>query len=519
MKARSVWPLLVALTAQAAGCTAGDTDPPAIHGQSLDGLADDFDRDEIAAGGTEEDQAPEPTIQAVRRATPYRQWLTTSDGSKLLAYDPVTLDECEAHFEYLHRRARGQRGAGEWWHKNHYSACWFVEAEVDWPIRRDLPPVEPFLTGSAIRQVVVLQGGINTEEGAPVRKARLLVRTKPLRWPGSALYPPFTGALVTFAASCGPGCAVSNGGIMSGSLASWLERPRAYDFTVTSSATCTPGDLDCKSFHEVSLSMTADPTVFLPPIQLDGKVGPPTSPAVRMRCDTATYNWHFGINRRDNGACTFVEMDAVLHYARRQYPHVAPHIWIAQHDAFGTEPTHHEFDRGNTPLIPGDRLAAKPERWPLHRLVVTTSTDPVKNDVFKNGARRDRNRALARATCNRYWPRYAWATSYPANALGWPDPCGIPNLTQLTPSWWDWHTLDCDEYPFASTYEGAAAYEYFSQGKHRPGDPSGNEQYYSYSACPIPWWDNQAAGGALARWYAADHILEKDPFWVEVTQP
>lgn len=57
--------------------------------------------------------------------------------------------------------------------------------------------------------------------------------------------------------------------------------------------------------------------------------------------------------------------------------------------------------------------------------------------------------------------------------------------------------LDCDEYPFASTYEGAA---------------SGGD----FSVRGIPSNQNQAAGRALNAWYNTFRILDLDRFYVDV---
>jgi hypothetical protein len=58
----------------------------------------------------------------------------------------------------------------------------------------------------------------------------------------------------------------------------------------------------------------------------------------------------------------------------------------------------------------------------------------------------------------------------------------------------------CDEYPFASTHEGAA-----SAG-------------YNISVAIVECRDNTTAGAFLNGWYDRQRILEKDPFWVDVTK-
>lgn len=61
----------------------------------------------------------------------------------------------------------------------------------------------------------------------------------------------------------------------------------------------------------------------------------------------------------------------------------------------------------------------------------------------------------------------------------------------------------CDEFPYASTYEGAAAYLY-------ENDPS---LKFNVSVEPIPKTVNENGGSALASFYAEDRILDKDGFF------
>ncbi|MFC7306842.1 NucA/NucB deoxyribonuclease domain-containing protein [Streptomyces monticola] len=61
--------------------------------------------------------------------------------------------------------------------------------------------------------------------------------------------------------------------------------------------------------------------------------------------------------------------------------------------------------------------------------------------------------------------------------------------------------LDCDEYPFASTYEGAARFMY-----------DGAQYERNYSVRYIDATENQEAGRRLNAWYNNDRILDKDAF-------
>lgn len=62
---------------------------------------------------------------------------------------------------------------------------------------------------------------------------------------------------------------------------------------------------------------------------------------------------------------------------------------------------------------------------------------------------------------------------------------------------WDWRIQQCDEYPFQSTYQGAAS-----------GGPS--------IASLVPAKQNREAGIQLKNYYDWDRILDGDAFWVEV---
>ncbi|MFF7656462.1 hypothetical protein ACFZCY_42720 [Streptomyces sp. NPDC007983] len=63
--------------------------------------------------------------------------------------------------------------------------------------------------------------------------------------------------------------------------------------------------------------------------------------------------------------------------------------------------------------------------------------------------------------------------------------------------------FDCDEYPFASTYEGAARYKY-----------EGSQYLNFWSARWVKRTHNQEGGRRLARWYTNDRILDHDYFYI-----
>jgi hypothetical protein len=58
---------------------------------------------------------------------------------------------------------------------------------------------------------------------------------------------------------------------------------------------------------------------------------------------------------------------------------------------------------------------------------------------------------------------------------------------------------ECDEFPFASTDEGAA-----------------NNSGTDFSVKVTPKGDNQAGGNYIVGWYDAMRVLKDDAFWVDV---
>lgn len=135
----------------------------------------------------------------------------------------------------------------------------------------------------------------------------------------------------------------------------------------------------------------------------------------------------------------------VYHLTGQGVDAVARHIDDAQHRPELT-----------FPQFPGKTVPGELGGEPLSRLYWDTQ-------------RQDANHAAAVATCNESFPG-----QYPA-----PD-------------------IDCDEYPFRSTYEGAAL---------------GNNRY---SARPLDSSQNRAAGGFLVGFYNNDRILDADLFWVKI---
>ncbi|MEU9005375.1 NucA/NucB deoxyribonuclease domain-containing protein [Streptomyces sp. NPDC048551] len=98
---------------------------------------------------------------------------------------------------------------------------------------------------------------------------------------------------------------------------------------------------------------------------------------------------------------------------------------------------------------------------------VPGSTEPLHRLIDKD--KQEKNREKAIATCNDVWGDYKGTT------------------------------LQCDEYPFASTKEGAAA----------PGN--------RFSARLIDGTDNETGGRKLNEMFTLNRILDGDAFYVKIT--
>ncbi|NBH07452.1 hypothetical protein [Amycolatopsis sp. SID8362] len=168
-----------------------------------------------------------------------------------------------------------------------------------------------------------------------------------------------------------------------------------------------------------------------------------------FRCDTATY-----IPGAAQG-CVFTARTPVMNFGpvRSKYPDIVDHIAAAQYHPETTKP-------GTFTLIPGSVEAGTP----LTRLYPAYDT-----------ATYNRNHAKAVATCVEFW-----GTGYTQGG-----------------------TLDCDEYPFRSTYQGAAY--------------SDNGGTVGYSAKPIALSQNRSAGNDVGTFYKDYRILDSDGYFVSAT--
>ncbi|MEU7180991.1 MULTISPECIES: NucA/NucB deoxyribonuclease domain-containing protein [Streptomyces] len=203
-----------------------------------------------------------------------------------------------------------------------------------------------------------------------------------------------------------------------------------------------------------------EPTISgkLPPGWLgDNASGKPFMLAPRW--DAAPYlkNSTGGGTPANRGAASFAYL-GFLHYSTKDS---APERGVAEH--IKTAYFHPSLTK---PINPGKRVAGREPANPLHRIVA-------------DAARHDRNRDLAVADCKRYF-----GPGYSEN-----------------------NTKDCDEFPFASTLEGAAEFEY-----------TGDVMKNNYSVLPVNKKQNGDAGILLKSFYAKNRIIDglDDSFLVQI---
>ncbi|MEV0636331.1 hypothetical protein AB0I77_15430 [Streptomyces sp. NPDC050619] len=180
-----------------------------------------------------------------------------------------------------------------------------------------------------------------------------------------------------------------------------------------------------------------------------------------IRFDSAWYLSTYG-----NRGSIFTRVAPFLVYSKAAnsgYKEVADHIEQALNRPGDTKPPFSDKQ------IPG-----KSWQNPIYRLASELNDD--------NSRREGRNRYYSKKACNVYFP--GWDT------LKGPD--GKP-INQ------------CDEFPFASTYNGAG--QFIDDGP----------QYKDmFSAKPVHRDDNNAAGNVLKLWYHWERITDHNPFYVTV---
>jgi len=202
----------------------------------------------------------------------------------------------------------------------------------------------------------------------------------------------------------------------------------------------------------------------------------PSSPSAGEQIDTGvfkaggTFRFPNGFTRSAGGPETSVRFDSAWYLPQKQgsiFDRVMPYITYSKSDQEVKESARHIEDAQDHPETTYPRVAGK-------RIPGASGDDPLHR-LYHDGTRRRQNReTFAVPVCEQQWPGYA-------------------ELSQ-----------DCDEYPFASTREGAARHLYE------------DVPYGWFSVRPILFSDNQTAGRRLGTWYGADRILDGDAFYVRI---
>ncbi|MFF3459661.1 hypothetical protein ACFYXH_36280 [Streptomyces sp. NPDC002730] len=232
-----------------------------------------------------------------------------------------------------------------------------------------------------------------------------------------------------------------------------LKAARTFNQTVTAApGQGSSGSTDLIfSVYEPVVTYTAPP-----PWKLSGSTGGKLF-MLAPRWDAASYlaNSTGGGNPARRGAATFSYITALTLSAKQGAEEQAEAAHIRQ--AF-------LVPQDTKPYMSAKKVPGQMAADPLHRTV--------------SSARIDKNRYEAVKQCKRYWgPNYASGGK------------------------------ECDEYPFASTYEGAAQPQY---------DPDAKK--FNFSVKPIARDDNQAGGLILKSFYAKNRIIDglEDGFIVKI---
>ncbi|MFF5090418.1 DNRLRE domain-containing protein [Streptomyces niveus] len=182
-----------------------------------------------------------------------------------------------------------------------------------------------------------------------------------------------------------------------------------------------------------------------------------------IRFDSAAYNnW-------DKVGSVFPDATPSFRYDKSDTSHAGPPVAYTGVEAVARHIDEARKDPGSTvPVKDGKKLPGGEPLQPLHRITQSAGAT--------DAARYDRNRSIVSALCNS-----AAVPGGPAEGK------------------------DCDEYPFASTAEGAARHEY-----------EGEVYRDDFSVRYIDSKENQEAGGRLGAWYHSDRILNWEAFTVTI---
>ncbi|MFD5897750.1 DNRLRE domain-containing protein [Streptomyces sp. NPDC060366] len=182
-----------------------------------------------------------------------------------------------------------------------------------------------------------------------------------------------------------------------------------------------------------------------------------------IRFDSAAYNPWAKVGS------VFPDATPSFRYDKSDTSHAGPPVAYTGVEAVARHIDEARKNPGNTvPTKSGKKLPGGEPLQPLHR--ITRSAGATYAERY------DANRSTVSSTCNS-----AAVPGGPAEGK------------------------DCDEYPFASTAEGAARYKY-----------EGDEYRDDFSVRYIDSTENQEAGSRLGAWYHSDRILNWEAFTVTI---
>lgn len=185
------------------------------------------------------------------------------------------------------------------------------------------------------------------------------------------------------------------------------------------------------------------------------------------------FRFPVGRTATDSGPETSARFDSAWYLSNKQgsiFDRVTPYLTFSVQD----EPVKYSaWNIHNAQKFPADTEPVRPDKK-----VPGADEGDLLHRLFHDKDRRKANRSEATSYCGQRWP-------------------GYPDLGQ-----------DCDEYPFACTFEGAARYKYPYRG--------GPQYERMYAVKPIPSPDNQESGRRLGTWFSADRIIHDDGFYVRV---
>jgi hypothetical protein len=358
------------------------------------------------------------------------------------AYDFIEPSECE--------NRQDVSGTAQGWIKNHYAFCRIYKAE------RGLEQCRPFIgcvTYRASFWVTTIGYGSERE-----RRIRFLtqidhisVTTQVGGFPAQENPALAAATVVTVENECAAliqpeDCQLQNNANSRTTQTLPLTLWRNINYFYTDMLSTAPGVSDANPDQLGFTDFWNDVKIRWP---LNSGATERESERQTVRFDTNTY---LNLNGRNGGI--FSKVRPIIHFPVNE-PFWAPMRLSGEHYQLAMTKPELTIPRVTDKKIPG-----------------IEGGDPLTR-LYRDTARRTENRNTAVAACVQ-----EWGTNYPEGGF------------------------QCDEFPFASTREGAAT-------TYNPGR--------NFSVQRLPGPDNEAAGTWLGAWYSYDRILDGDIFNVNVT--